>query len=325
MNEENSAQRSRKALWFTLVPLAMTLVLLVAIALKQRMFVASDRLFSFSESGAGIAIGMPIKMQGFVIGSVREIALVPPDDGAPPKVRLTLDVSRDAMRYIGTDSSVRLVQEGLIGQAILEIAHGKGRARHAAHGDVLAFERGRALSDIATELSVRAQPVLDNLQKLTGQLSDPAGDFALTMKGAQQVMARTDETMATIGNRAAATLDTTGTLLQRVERTVPKVDGLLDTTDSILRHVEKTLPKVDGLLDQALDVSLTAKGTISSAQSLVDGGGQVVEDVGKVTKGAMRSWPFSSWSPPATAQTLAIDSQDNAPAFIEPARDKVAK
>jgi phospholipid/cholesterol/gamma-HCH transport system substrate-binding protein len=324
MNEATPQAHDRRALWFTLVPIAALALLLAAIAFKQQMFAASDQLLTFTDSGYGIATGMPVKIQGFGVGSVRNVDLVPPEDGSPPKVRLTLAVSRDAMHYISKDSTVRFVQEGLIGQAILEIAHGKDRARRAAHGDVLAFERGRTLSELAGDLSSKAQPVLDNVQSFTRQLSDPNGDFALTLKGARQVMARTDETMAALGTKASATLNTTSSLLQRAEQTLPKVDGVLDTADNLLHHAEKTLPKVDTVLDQAQEIALSAKTMVGKTQSLVDDGSQVVEDASKTAKTAMRSWPFSTWAPKAPAQTVPLDSQESAPSFLEPTSAKAA-
>ena len=316
--------QDRKALWFTLAPIAITLLLLAAVAFKQQMFTASDRLFAFAESGVGITNGMPVKLQGFVIGSVREIVLVAPEDGALPKVRLTLEVTRDAMRYIGRDSRVRFVQEGLIGQAILEIAHGTDRVRRAANGDVLAFERDKNLSEIASDISTKAQPVLANVQAFTQQLSDPQGDFALTLRSARQAMGRADDTLAKVGASATNTLNRSTELMQKVEKTVPKVDKLLDSSDALLQQVQKTLPKVDGVLDEALEVSQSAKLAVGRTQGLIDSGGLMVEDAGRVTKSAMRSWPFSAWAPKAAEPVVPIDSQDNSSNFITPQPTKVA-
>jgi ABC-type transporter Mla subunit MlaD len=131
--------------------------------------------------------------------------------------------------------------------------------------------------------------------------------------------------MKALSARATDTLNASSSLLVHAEKTLPKVDGILDSTDRLLHHVEKTLPKVDGVLNQARDVAQSANALVGRTQNVVEDGSQIVEDASKITKGAMRSWPFSSWAPKASERMVPIDSQDNAPSFMEPISKKGGK
>jgi phospholipid/cholesterol/gamma-HCH transport system substrate-binding protein len=317
MNDDTLHMRGRKALWFATIPVLITLVLLAIVAYKQRLFVASDRLYAFADSGAGIVGGMPVKVQGFTVGSVREMVLVAPEEGKAPQVRLTLEINRDTMRFIGKDATIRYVQEGLIGQTVLEIIHGDQRARRAASGDVLVFERGRTLSEMANDLSSKAKPVLDNVQELTRQLSDPNGNFAQTLQGARQAVIHTDETVQKIGvlsSQSAAMFDKLGSQATKA----------LSTTDSILGKVENTVSKVDGVLDQAVEITQHVSAVAVRVHKVVDENGQTVDEAGRAAKSALRSWPLSLWAQQPSELGMPVDSQDQDKSFLVPAAHKSA-
>ncbi len=312
MNTPNSLHKDRKALWFTLLPIVLTVLLLAAVAAKQQLFAVSDRLFVFADSGTGIAVGMPVKIQGFNVGSVKELGLHQPDGGTQPKVRITLEVHREAMRYIAKDSLVRLGQEGLIGQGLLEIVPGKERARRAASGDVLEFERSRSLGEIADGLAARARPVLDNVEALTRSLSDPAGDLQQTLHASR-----------TLVEGAGTAVGAIDSLARQGERTIAKLGEQAETVtrsaNGLVTDIRGSVPKIDEVLAHAVASGRHIEQTTARAAAIVDQGSQVVDDASRTVNGALRSWPFSMWTPAQPDPVIPVGRAAGA-VFLEPAQ-----
>jgi ABC-type transporter Mla subunit MlaD len=320
--DEAPRHAGRKALWFTLVPLLAVLVLLGVVAWKQHYFSATDRLYAFADSSAGIAVGMPVKIQGFAVGAVKDMALIPPESGKPPKVRLELEVNRNYLGYIGKDSVLRLSHEGLIGQPILEILQGDMRARRAADADVLAFDRPRTLNEMAEDLNARTAPLLADMKELAQKLKDPEGDFMRTLGTARQIVQHVDDTTVAVGALAKSGENVVGKVGAQAERAMTAASRLLERVDG-------NMPKAEGVLDNLLETSKRVNaaagsidGVVGRAGGMVGEGEQLIGEAGQIVRKAKRSWPLSVWAAPEPSSLVTIDSQDNGKSFIEP-RPKV--
>lgn len=94
----------------------------------------------------GIAIGSDVRLAGISVGSVTALALDPGTYRAEARFRL-----RDGLE-LPEDSDVKIVSEGLLGDAFLEITPGKSQFM-LADGDAILNTRGPAtLFELLTRL-----------------------------------------------------------------------------------------------------------------------------------------------------------------------------
>jgi ABC-type transporter Mla subunit MlaD len=311
-NIAGSRSPARAAAWFTAAPLVALAAFVGLVAFKQHWFSATDHLYVIADTSAGIATGMPVKLQGFAVGSVKSMALVPPEGGKAPRVRLSLEVNRENMAYIGKDATLRLSREGLIGPPILEIVQGDPRARRAAEGDVLAFDRPRNLNEIADDLNARAAPVLDDAKEFMQKLKDPQGDLMHTLATTRQIVKHMDDTTVAVGK-----LVTHGD--QVVTNVGREAERALASGGNILQRTEQVMPRIEESIDNIAQATRSVAKAATRAEALADGGERIVDDAGQVIKGARRSWPLNLWAPEVRDAAL-VDSQDNSKSFIVPAK-----
>lgn len=311
-----------RALLFVLVPLVIVALLAVAVAYKQRAFVAHDELFVFSDSATGITVGMQVKIQGFMVGKVKEIALVPGESGGTSRVRVLFEVNREYMALVDKDAVVGLTREGLIGQPIFEIRPGEGSARRAGHHDVLRFDRGRSVSDIAEDVSGKVMPLLDDTRELVRQFKDPQGDLAGTLKEARSAVGDAGAAARAVQRLATQAESTVADAGQEASRA-------LASTDRLVRQVEGEMPKVGKLLDDAAATTASVRQTVKQAEGHVTGlaaeGEHLTREVSGIIDGAKRSWPLRLWAPPEPPETLRIDSQGEGASYIVPPQEGKAK
>ena len=310
-DHESPRHLGRKALWFTLVPVLVAFALFGVTAWKQHYFSATDRLYAFADSSAGIAVSMPVRIQGFPVGAVKDLALIPPDGGKAPMVRISLELNRAYMSYVGKGSVLQLSREGLIGQPVLDILQRDPRERRAADGDVLAFERPRTLNEIADDLNAKATPLLTDMKEITRKLKDPEGDFMRTLGSVRQVVQHADETTVAVGALAKRGDHVVGAVGGQAERA-------MTSAGNILERAESNMPKVEGVLDNLLETSKHVNVAVGRVDGVVGEGEELVGEAGQMVRGAKRSWPLNRWAAPEPAPAMAIDSQDNGKSFISP-------
>lgn len=304
-----SASLRRRAWLFAAPAVAGVLAVLALFAHKQGAFATEDRLHFLAPSAVGISTGMPAKLNGFVVGSVREIVLLPPAADSPLRVRVELGIFDDYMRYIPKTTVARLVQEGLIGQGVIELQPRRYDARPVASGEVLLFERARNVGEIAEHLEQQLAPVLDHTRQLGAALADPAGDFQQAIKGARRLtealpatnaqaektLAQAGASVAQLSDAAARTLGSADRTLATVSEAVPGLLAKLDRTADNLAGASASIRSISDTSEQALPAIL---GDVRQAAG----------DGRRLVDGAMQSWPARALVAPP-AHEVPLDSQ----------------
>ncbi len=146
---------------FVLVALAGIVLTVLAIGAHQELFTPKTRIYFISDTGQDISAGMAVKLSGFDIGKVERLALT--DDA---KVRVTLAIDTEYMKWIKADSKARLLKEGVIGANIIEITPGGATAKAIARDSEIAFERERGLSQVVDKLYGEIVPLIDDLKRV---------------------------------------------------------------------------------------------------------------------------------------------------------------
>jgi phospholipid/cholesterol/gamma-HCH transport system substrate-binding protein len=199
----------RKVGTFVLIAVAGIALTFAAIGVKRGLFTARTTIHFIADSAQDIAEGTAVKMRGFVIGKVEKLALT--DDA---RVQVTLDIRSDHMKWVRKDSKARLVKEGFIGAAVIDITPGSAPAPELAKHELIAFHRDAGLSDVVAQLRDEIVPILQDVKRLTHVLQDPNGDFRQALHHTNVVLANLPETQRKLDSVLASTAKT----LHSVER-----------------------------------------------------------------------------------------------------------
>jgi phospholipid/cholesterol/gamma-HCH transport system substrate-binding protein len=160
-NDARFQHLERKVGVFVVVALFVALVAMGVVGARQEWFTPKTRLHFITDTGQDLSAGMAVKLSGFDIGKVERLALT---DSA--KVRVTLAIKSEYMKWIRADSTAHLQKEGVIGANIIEIEPGTEAAKPLADDAVVAFERARGLGEVVDELYGQVVPLLDDLKRL---------------------------------------------------------------------------------------------------------------------------------------------------------------
>lgn len=150
----------RKIGTFVLVAVAGIILTLLAIGVRQELFTPKTRLHFVSDTGQDIHAGMAVKLSGFEIGKVEKLALT---DNA--KVRVTLSIKSEYMKWIKSDSKAQLTKEGVIGATIIELSPGSEAAVVLAQDSEIGFEHGglgRVVDDLYRDLA----PLIADIKRI---------------------------------------------------------------------------------------------------------------------------------------------------------------
>ena len=306
------ALASRLFLAIAVVSLCAAVALL---AWHQGAFTRTIRVFFYAGTADGMHRGMAVKLIGFKVGYLDEIAI---DNDLRVKVQIRLD--RKYVPMIDAGATIRLAREGVIGANVLEVRPGSGDSGPVTRSAVLRYEREPSLEGALTALVDQATPIVSDARQLAAYFNDPDSDFRQAMRNASQAAARlgqaSDALQKLIVNaegrlergeaRVTATLDSAQALLRSTGES-------LAVLDSSLKKVDAALPGITAKLDQGLEnfrVTSEAMRNMATGElpGLVGETSTLVSDTGEVVRGARQAWPVRNLVQPRQELLLRFDS-----------------
>jgi len=315
------APRSLRSVLAFVLPAVIGVALVAGIvAWKQELFVGRTPIFLFTDSALGITKGMPVKVFGFTVGTVREMSIVPGSAGAKGLVRVELDINSEYLQHISKDAKARFAREGVVGQSIIEVLPGNPQLRHIARNETIAFERGKTLNELTEELNRALTPVMTQVKDAIRDLQDPDGRTQKTLNQVTTLLQELPES-----NRRLQSLLTTadkafGNVDKAVAGTTSKADEAIDHLGRAAASIESAAPGILQKVDAAADgVARSAEAVRRISESaarkvpfLLDEGENVIRNTGEVVSGAKQVWPLRDAILPTRTTTLNIDSQESA-------------
>jgi phospholipid/cholesterol/gamma-HCH transport system substrate-binding protein len=252
------------------------------------------------DRGTGFLKGMPVKLSGFRIGRITSISL---NDQA--MVDLRLEIDRKYSKWIRTDSTVKLVKEGLVGDNIIDVSVGSLDKTELKENDAIVYLKTKGLDEVADEIAEKVKPVLIEVRDIISYINNPDGDLKKTVRNLEILTRKLDGTrqnadrllvsantnLDRLTERSTLLLDTTNSRIEgldlapallRINSSLDQLDRklpqLLDKADSTLDNLktisletrkmsEKSFPQIPGLLSQAEDVMLGSDKLINSIQN----------------------------------------------------------
>src|SRR5213075_2461198 len=223
LSEKKSAPRGglRSLVAFVMPALIGLVVVGAVIAWKQELFVTRTPIYIFTDSALGITKAIPVKVFGLTVGTVDEIEIVPGTPGNKGQVRVRLNIGSEYLQHITRDSRAKLMREGVVGQALIEILPGEQHSRPVGRNEVIAFERGKTLGELSEDLNRALSPVLAQVKEALGDLQNPQG-------------------------RLQKTVEREATLLDELPDSNRKLASVLVTAEKTLARADTVLVHADG-------------------------------------------------------------------------------
>lgn len=307
--------------------IAAVLVLLGALGLvsyKQGVFVRHVPIYFYAADVFGISKGMAVKLFGLPVGSVKSMLI------SERGVKVELSIVSDYLAHVPKGSHARLLREGYIGAASIQIVPGSDAlpgAKPVVAGDVIEFLPNRGVTELIDEFKIQVTPVLAQLHRALEAVNNPESDFRKSTSAARVLLEQLPET-----NQEARKV------LRDVDRSVlavtPEMQASFGAAARVGAQVEQQLPAISGKLGTALDSFTEAaeqvreqtrrngealNETLKQAPALMREGGNLVRDGrylvrdGQEIFGAARNvWPLSSAVEARTMHTLSVDSYESA-------------
>lgn len=218
---------------FLALALAACLGAVFYIGAGSDLFTPKYLLHFTVDKGTGFAAGMPIKLSGFRIGRIEEIAL-----NQDARVDIQIQIAKKYQQWIRADSVARLAKEGLVGDEIIELSVGTPARRMLEDGDLLTFEKTKSLDEQAAEIADNVKPVLIEVAEIIAYINDPDGDFKQSLRNIQVLSNDLKAIRGEAGRQLTATVD-------NLNLTIDKAASILGHSQDSLHAFEATLGNVD--------------------------------------------------------------------------------
>ncbi len=284
------------------------------VAYKQGWLVPHSRVHFVAENALGIAKGMPVRLHGFVVGSVEDLDLEFGD------VDVTLSIDTRHLSQIPKDSRARLAREsGVVGAASIDIIPGKAQVPLAA-GERLAYEPSRGLAEIIDDLRKQVTPAFNELRQVLAQMKGSGEGMADTVKILQDQTKRLPETHEALRQ---VLRDADRTLVE-VRQAAKSADAAAQSARLAVEHVDRNVQPLASKLSTTLDSLGSAAGelrqtgeearvTLRSARPALERSETAAREASEVLTAAKRIWPISGSVAKSPDPVLPIDSFETRP------------
>lgn len=307
--DERFIYLSKKIGLFVLIAILGIVGVVVFIGIQRDIFTKKTKLYFISENGQGLSEGQAVKLSGFKIGRIERLSL---DDVA--KVRVEISINTKYIKWIKTDSIIKLVKEGYIGDAVLEVIPGSIHAKQIAEGGYLNFQGAKGINEIIEELKDDIKPVLLDIKQIIHYINDPRGDVKQILGNMNKLsgdIQHTRELIDTMLKNADKNLENT---MKKTDTLLGSIKDTVDTTNNMLKNVETRLPnmleKVDRSLANVQKITDDIKNTTSEVPALVNKATDITDDTKDITGAVKKVWPISSKIKPPEEKTLKVDSYE---------------
>lgn len=289
---------------FVALALLGCLVVVAFIGAESDLFTAKYRLHFTVAKGTGFAKGMPIKLSGFRIGRISSISL-----NQQAKVDIVIKIDRKYQLWIRRDTVARLVKEGLVGDAVVELSAGSPDQPQLEDGDVVVFEKSKSIDEQIDEISEKVKPVLLEIKEIISYVNSPDGDIKRSLANIQiltgdlQGTRRRADTLlehTTVGIDQLAAKG--GVAITHVDRSLSNLDISLARLDSVLAQIDRDVPqllrRMDATMSNLEKSSAQLKSAVEQAAPqippLLERADDVVRETGTLVGTVQDMWLFRS-------------------------------
>ncbi len=305
----------RKIGLFTLLALAGIAVAVLLVGVQKDLFSPKYTLVFTVDRGTGFTKGMPVKLSGFRIGRITDMTL-----NEQAMVDISIEIAKKYSKWIRSDSTIKLVKEGLVGDNIVEVAVGSLDKPELKAGESITYVKTKGLDELADEIAEKVKPVLIEVRDIIGYINDPNGDLKKTIHNlelltrnlettrshADTLLVSTTRNLEGINARTVSLLDTTSRKIDsldvaKLNTALEKLPPLLDKSDAAMTHVVAISAETQKLAERAFPL---IPGVLSRTEELLFSTDRLVNSLNN-------SWLLGGGSAPTATRTYkAGDSHD---------------
>ena len=300
------------SLFFIMAVLGVAGVLLL-VSYKQGAFVRHTSIYFYAADVFGINRGMAVKLFGLPVGNVANM------DISDKGVRVELSIASDYIARIPRGSHARLVREGYIGAATIQIIPGVDPERRpgpVAENEVIEFVRSRDVAELFDDLKKQVTPTFNDLSRTVADMNLPDSDFRKSMAAARALLETlpvtsrnagiflrdADSAVLTVGRDAGVALGSVARVGAQAEQQLPLLAGKLSTTLDALSEAAVQIRDATRKNGDALHEVLT------QVPALLRDGGDLVRDGQEVVGAARNVWLIRDSVESPILRTLPVDS-----------------
>jgi phospholipid/cholesterol/gamma-HCH transport system substrate-binding protein len=282
---------------------------ILLVGYKQGIFVRHTTIYFHAADAFGINKGMAVRLFGLPVGTVSNL------DISDRGVKVELSIIGDYTPRVPKSSRARLLREGYIGAATIQLVPGgePGRAlQPVVDGDEIEYVPARGVAELIDDFKTQLTPVINELRRLIAELNQPNSDFRKSMAGASAVIQQLPDT-----NREMRKM------LQDTDSTVRQAGTAFASLGRVSAQLEQQLPAFTAKLGTTLDsISETSAEIRDAARKngdalhevlvqmpgLVRDGGDLVRDGQDIVGAARNSWLLRDNVEARTMRNLPVDS-----------------
>lgn len=306
----------RKVSLFFVTAMLGVIGVVLFVSYKQGAFVRHTTLHFYAADAFGISKGMAVKLFGLPVGNVSNM------DIADRGVKVELSINSDYTPRLPKGSRARLVRDGYIGAANIQIVPNAEPARLAgsiAEGDEIEFIPARGVAELVDDFKNQLTPVINDLRKMFAEMNHPNSDFRKSIDGASAVLQQlpetnrelrrvlrdTDRTVLAVGRQAEATLASAARVSSQVEQQLPLIAGKLATTLDSLSDTSTQIRDATRKNGEALHEVLV------QVPGLLRDGGDLVREGQDIVGAARNSWLIRDNIEARSIRMLPVDSYES--------------
>jgi ABC-type transporter Mla subunit MlaD len=319
MEEEYSRPRrftgiGRKVSLFFLTAVFGVIGVILLVSYKQGAFVRHTTIHFYAADAFGISKGMAVRLFGLPVGNVSDM------DISDRGVRVQLSINSEYIPRLPKGSHARLVREGYVGAATIQIVPGREPGERAAgpvdDGDEIKYVPARGVAELIDDFKTQLTPVINDMRRMVAELNRPDGDFRKSVAGAStvfqqlpetnrellRVLRDADRTVLAVGRQADASLGSVERVGAQMERQLPllaeKLASTLDAMSETSLQIRDTTRKNGDALHEVL----------IQVPGLLRDGGDLVRDGQDVVGAARNTWLLRDMIEVKSVRTLPLDS-----------------
>jgi phospholipid/cholesterol/gamma-HCH transport system substrate-binding protein len=174
---------------FVLIALIFLIWLLFSIGGSSRMLRAQKEYKILYKSIAGLKEDSSVRFEGFEVGNVRQIKILPAAATGPETIEVMVRV--DSSTPIKDDSVFEIKTEGFLGTKYIDILAGSRDNKLATSGRVFEGSYPRDMNTIIERVSVlldKAEPQLANIVQSTDELLGDTGSLRKSLHSLELAM-----------------------------------------------------------------------------------------------------------------------------------------
>jgi phospholipid/cholesterol/gamma-HCH transport system substrate-binding protein len=210
------------------------------------LFTGKIKLRSYFENAAGIKVGAPVNLEGYTIGNVTAINIVPARKLTP--VEVTMKIGSKYRAAVHTDSTSSLETIGVLGDTVVDINSKAATGPEVQNDAELKTNETPNLSDVIKS----SQGTIEQLNTILAKVDHLADSLNSTKGSIGELINNPD-----LYNKAVATLNELTQVVDTVANGKGSI-GKLVADDTLYNHINDTVAKLDKMTT-SLD---EGKGTI---------------------------------------------------------------